>query len=122
LGVNLLVAVTSIFLLLTNQDIGLQVSNYGKVVVSVFVVLASAYLIFHIYKKEMRALKLCFWFCLLQIITIESESLTIGLSYGAKVGAVFEIGLAIVTINVLALLILLFTGKIIRGQKNLANC
>ena len=107
----------SIFVLITNQDVGLQASIYGKVLASALVILTSAYLIFHTYKKEMKAVKLCFWFCLLQIITVESESVTIGLSYGAKVGAVFELGEAIITINILALLTLLFVGKIIGGQK-----
>ena len=117
LCINILLAAVSIFVLITNQDVGLQASNYGKVLASALVILTSAYLIFHTYKKEMKAVKLCFWFCLLQIITVESESVTIGFSYGAKVGAVFELGEAIVTINILALLTLLFVGKIISGQK-----
>lgn len=117
LCINILLAAVSIFVLITNQDVGLQASIYGKVLASALVILTSAYLIFHTYKKEMKAVKLCFWFCLLQIITVESESVTIGLSYGAKVGAVFELGEAIITINILALLTLLFVGKIISGQK-----
>ena len=117
LCINILLAAVSIFVLITNQDVGLQASIYGKVLASALVILTSTYLIFHTYKKEMKAVKLCFWFCLLQIITVESESVTIGLSYGAKVGAVFELGEAIITINILALLTLLFVGKIISGQK-----
>ena len=117
LCINILLAAVSIFVLITNQDVGLQASIYGKVLASALVILTSTYLIFHTYKKEMKAVKLCFWFCLLQIITVESESVTIGLSYGAKVGAVFELGEAIITINILALLTLLFVGKIISGKK-----
>ncbi len=119
LTVNCLMAAISIYLLLFNQDGVLHFSNYGKAIISGFMVLANAYLIFYLHKREMIALKLCFWFCLLQIITIESESLAIGLNYGVKIGAVFEIGVAIVSINILALLTLFFVGKIIRGQKSL---
>lgn len=118
LGINILLAAASIFVLITKIDVGLHGSIYGKILASGLVILASTYLIFHIYKKEMKAVKLCFWFSLLQIITVESELVTIGLSYGAKVGAVFEIGEAIITINILALLTLLFVGKITSGQKN----
>lgn len=107
----------SIFLLITNQSVGFHASIYGKILALGFVILASGYLIFYIYKKELKAIKLCFWFCLLQIITIESESLTIGLSYGVKVAAIFEIGEAIITINILALFTLLFVGKVLSGQK-----
>ncbi len=122
LGVNILVSTISVFLLLTNESLGLHVSNYGNAIISVFVVLASIYLIIHLHKKEIKALKLCFWFCLLQVVTIESELLTIGLSYGVKIGAVWEIGTAIVTINILALLTLFFVNNIIRGQKRLTSC
>ncbi len=83
-------------------------------------VLANAYLVFHIYKREMIALKLCFWFSLLNVITIESESLFIGLNYGAKIGAVFEVGVAIITVNILALLTLFLAVRIIRGQRRLS--
>ncbi len=114
-------AAMSIVLLFTNQGFGLSAANFGKVMASGFVVLASFYLIFHLYKKEMKALKLCFWFCLLSIISIESESFSIGLNYGVTVGTVFEIGTAIVTINILALLALFFTGKIMLGQKRLTR-
>jgi len=107
-------------LLLISDSGELNTFNYGKAVISGFVLFISAYLGFYLYKKEMKALKLCFWFCLLQIITIESETVSIGLNYGAKIGAVFEVDVAIVTINILALLTLLFTGKVIRGQKRLA--
>jgi len=115
-------AAISIYLLLFNQDNVLHFSNYGKAIISGFMLLTNAYLIISLHKREMIALKLCFWFCLLQVITIESESFAIGLNYGAKIGAVFEIGIAIVTVNILALLTLFFVGKIIRGQKRLTIC
>ena len=118
LAINIMLAASSIFVLITNQGLGLHASAYGKVLASSLVIFTSAYLLFQIYTKDMKAIKLCFWFCLLQIITVESESLTIGLSYGAKVGAIFELGEAIITINILALLTLFFVGKIISGQKN----
>ncbi len=121
LGVNCLLAAISIYWLFINESGELYALSYGKAIIQCFVLLISAYLVFHLYKGEMKALKLSFWFCLLQIITIESETLTIGLNYGAKIGAVFEIGAAIVTIDVLALLTLLFIGKIIRGQKRLTS-
>ena len=111
----------SIFLLLTGESTGLYAANYGKAIITALVIFASSYLIFHLYKKRIRALKLCFWFCILQIVTIESELLAIGLNYGAKIGAVLEIGNAIVTINILALLTLFLVGNIIRGQKRLAS-
>lgn len=116
LCINILLAAVSIFVFITNQDLGLYASFYGKVLASSLVIFASAYLLFQIYTKDMKAIKLCFWFCLLQIITVESESLTIGLSYGAKVGAIFEVGEAVITINILALLTLLFVGKVMSCQ------
>jgi len=121
LGLNCFMAVMSIYLVLFNQDSVLHISNYGKAIISGFMVLANGYLIFYLHKREMMALKLCFWFCLLQIVTIESESLAIGLNYGVKIGAVFEIGVATVSINFLALLTLFFVDRIIRGQKRLTT-
>ena len=114
-------AVISIYLLVFNQAGVFHISHYGKVIISIFVVCANAYLLFTVYQRKMQALTLCFWFYLLQIGTIESESLSIGLFYGVKMGTIFDIGVTQVSINIFALLTLFFTAKIMRGQKKLLS-
>ena len=100
LGFNCFMAVISIYLLVFNQAGVFHISHYGKVIISIFVVCANAYLLFTVHQRKMQALTLCFWFYLLQIGTIESESLSIGLFYGVKMGTIFDIGETQVSINI----------------------
>ena len=117
LTINALMAAISIFLLLTSQGSGQQFDNYIKALLSGVVLLAASYLIFRLHKKEIKALKLCYWFCLLQLITIENDNLMLGLTFGAKIGAVWQPGQTLVTLNLLALLTLLLVSRIQRGLK-----
>jgi|GEM_PF-1164881 len=117
LAINALVAAISIFLLLTKQGAGLPLDNDIKTLLSGFVLLAASYLIFGLFKKEIKALKACYWFCLLQLITIENDNLILGLTFGAKVGAVWQLGQTLVTLNLLPLLTLLLVSRILRGLK-----
>lgn len=121
LGINCLIAVTSTYLMLFNHNSAWNISYLSKVIITCFVVFANVYLIFYVYKRQAKALKLCAWFCLLSLVTIESELFSVGLIYGVKFGTVFEIGQAMVSINILALVTLFLLYRIINGQKKRVN-
>ena len=114
LALNAFVAVFSSYLLVMKGLSESQHTEYLKLGLSTTIVIASIFIIIHLNKSSLLALKLCFWFCLLQLITIEYNGLTFGFSYGLTVGGVFMLEHITLSINFLALLAL---GVIIRMLK-----
>jgi len=121
LVLNCFATVLSIYIEFSNNMKNNQTLDVVEVIFSTLFLLFCLYLIWKLRHPQIKTLKLCFGFCLLQIVAIESNIFTFTLSNGAKVGAVFEIGSALITIDFLALLILFLIGKVIKTYEDKAN-
>lgn len=115
---NFLATALSIYLEFSNYINNSLTLSYSQVIFSIFILWLCIYLMLQLRRVNMKILNLCFWFCLLQTVTIKNDIFTFSLNYGAKVGAAFEIGNTVITINFLALLALFLIRKMIHTLKN----
>ncbi len=65
----------------------------------------NTYFAYLIYKRSLRALKLCLWLYGLQIIGFETENWALSLNFGMNVSMSFVYNSTLVTINLLAIVI-----------------
>jgi len=65
----------------------------------------NTYFAYLIYKRSIKALKLCFWLYGLQIIGFETENWALSLNFGMNVSVSFVHNSTLVTINLLAIVI-----------------
>ena len=112
LFLNSLASANSAYLIFNGMSGQFSVLPIYKLLVSAMVCCFGGYLIYMICSRSLFAFKFCFWFSLLQLLTLENDFLAIGLNFKTKVGAVFEFNGLVVSLNVLALLVFIMTIKL----------
>jgi len=113
LAFNFIATVVSLYLKVSPNVSDIQTINYLPIIASFFILFCYVYLIWRLIKNDIKALKLCFFFCLLQIVTFKTEVFSIGTNFGAKIGATFIVGSNTVTIDFLTLIIFFLVTKIL---------
>jgi len=125
LAIGCLLAITSLIYILPGEFEAGQALTYWKGIATFCVVLVNIYLIASLYKRNQNVLNICLWVSILQMITIESENIAIGLTFGAKAGAVFEFDTTLVSLNLLPILtvvfILMYNRSQLKVNKTLQN-
>jgi len=118
LVLNCLASIFSIYLEFSSN---IQTLDFVQVIFSILFLLFCLYLLWQFRRPQIKTLKLCFGLCLLQVVAIESDIFTFSLTNGAKVGAAFEVGNALITLDFLALLMLFLVSRMIKAYTSQTN-
>jgi len=121
LVLNCIASIFSIYLEFSSNIKNIQTLDFVQVRFSILFLLFCLYLLWQFRRPQIKTLKLCFGLCLLQVVAIESDIFTFSLTNGAKVGAAFEVGNALITLDFLALLMLFLISRMIKAYTSQTN-
>lgn len=106
-------------LFITDASIFQAILN-AKTISTIFVLISNLLLMIFVLKKHINGLFYTLWFSLIQILTFETQALSLRLNFGYVTGLVLEFEWGKLTINVIALFIFTFAFLALKEQKELS--